>query len=188
MVRRRQFLLMAGALLAMPWYGFGHAQSKVWRVAYIASGTRSVYDEEFPAGMRDLGYEVGKNLVIEWRFANGQYDRLPALVADVLSKNVDLIIAAGTPVAQAAKQATSKVPVVMTTVGDPVASGVVASLARPGGNITGLSLANADLPGKWLELARTVAPQSAIMVLADRNQPTAPTYVKSIQSLAQRLG
>ena len=179
---------MTGGLLAMPWHGLGRAESKVWRVAYISSGTGLGYDQEFLKGMRDLGYAVGKNLVVEWRFAHGQYDRLPALVADVLGKNVDVIIASGTPVAQAAKQATSKVPVVMTTVGDPVASGLVASLARPGGNITGLSLANAALPGKWLELARTIAPQGAIIVLADRNQPTAQAYVKNIQSLAQRSG
>lgn len=183
-VQRRHFLLAAGALLGAP--RLGHSQSRVWRVAYITSGALSEYDQEFPKGMRDLGYEVGKNLVIEWRSANGQYDLLPGLIADVLRKNVDLIIAAGTPVAQAAKQATSKVAVVMTTVGDPVASGIVASLARPGGNITGLSLANADLPGKWLELGTTVTPQGHVLVLADRNQPTAPAYVKSIQGLAQR--
>ena len=186
--KRRWFLLMAGALLTKSRRGFAQPSSRIWRVGYISSGAHLAYAEEFPKGMRTLGYEVGKNLVIEWRFANGNYDRLPALVADVVSRNVDVIIAAGTPVVQAVKRTATNVPVVMTTVGDPVASGFVASLARPGGNITGLSLDNADVSGKWLEMARAIAPRGSIAVLADPNQQTHQVYVKKIQSLTRQLG
>jgi putative ABC transport system substrate-binding protein len=138
--------------------------------------------------MRELGYEVGRNLVIEWRFADGHYDRLPALAAELVHGNFDVIVVAGTPAADALNRATSTVPVVMSVVGDPVASGFVSSLARPGGNFTGLSLANTGVSLKWFELARTVAPGSQIGVLADSNQPTARWYVKSIERVAQELG
>jgi putative ABC transport system substrate-binding protein len=101
---------------------------------------------------------------------------------------VDVIVVASTPAAAALKRATSTVPVVMSIVGDPVRSGFISSLARPGGNFTGLSLANPDVSVKWFELARTLAPRSQIGVLADSNQPTAPWYVKSIEHAAQELG
>jgi len=138
--------------------------------------------------MRELGYEVGRNLVIESRFAGGHYDRLPALAAELVHGNFDVIVVSSTPAAAALKRATSTVPVVMSIVGDPVRSGFVSSLARPGGNFTGLSLANPDISLKWFELARTVAPGSQIGVLADSNQPTAPWYVKNIERVAQELG
>jgi putative ABC transport system substrate-binding protein len=138
--------------------------------------------------MRELGYEEARNLVIEWRTANGHFDRLPALAAELVSREVDVIVGSTTPAISAAKRATSTIPIVMALVGDPVASGFVASLARPGGNITGLSLANTELSAKWLELARVVTPGSQIGVLADSNQPTAQRYVKDIQRAAQKLG
>jgi putative ABC transport system substrate-binding protein len=138
--------------------------------------------------MRELGYEEAKNLVIEWRVADSHYDRLPALAAELVSRKVDVIVGSGTPAVGAAKRATTTIPIVMALVGDPVASGFVPSLARPGGNITGLSLANPQISMKWLELARVVTPGSQIGVLADANQPTAQWYVKNIQGEAQKLG
>jgi putative ABC transport system substrate-binding protein len=138
--------------------------------------------------MRDLGYQEGRNLVIEWRFADGDFNRLPAQATDLVSKKVDVIVVGGTPALAAVKRATSTIPVVMTTVGDPVEAGFVTSLARPGGNITGLSLANTDLWAKWYELARSVSPGSQIGVLANPKQQTGQGYVKNIQSLAQKLG
>ncbi|MGQ0510270.1 MAG: ABC transporter substrate-binding protein [Betaproteobacteria bacterium] len=138
--------------------------------------------------MRELGYEVGKNLVIEWRFAEGHVDRLAGQAADLVNREVDVIVGAGTAAVRAAKQATSTIPIVMSYAGDPVSSGFIASLARPGGNITGLSLATTDTSAKWLELAKLVAPRSQVGVLADPNQPTVQWHVKNIQSAAQQLG
>lgn len=181
---RRRFVLAATALLAAPRVGFPQQGPKVWRVGYFQG---SLYLDEFTKGMRELGYEVGRNLVIESRFAGDHYDRLPALAAELVHRNVDVIVVASTPAAAALKRATSTVPVVMSIVGDPVRSGFVSSLARPGGNFTGLSLANPDVSLKWFELARTVAPGSQIGVLADSNQPTAPWYVKNIERAAQEL-
>jgi putative tryptophan/tyrosine transport system substrate-binding protein len=138
--------------------------------------------------MRDRGYEVGQNYVIESRFAEGRYERLPAMAADLVKRNVDVIVGSTTPATNAAKRATGSIPIVMAIVGDPVASGFVASLARPGGNVTGLSLANTDVSSKWLEFARIVAPGPQIGVLADANQPTAKWHVQNIQNAAQKLG
>ena len=185
---RRRFVLSAGALVAIPCIAVAQQGPKVWRVGYIASGAPAPYTDEFPKTMRELGYEVGKNLVIEWRFAAGDFNRLPALAKDLVNKRVDVIVCAGTPATRAAQQATSTIPIVMAIVGDPVGSRFVASLARPGGNITGLSLANADVSTKWFELARSISRQSVIGVLADANQPTAQGYIKDIQGAAQKLG
>lgn len=185
---RRRLLLATGALFVVPRLGLAQQSSKVWRIGYIAPGGPSDFTDEFRNGMRDLGYVEGKNVLIEWRFAHGDFRRLPAQAAELVNINVDVIVVGGTPAADAAKRATSTIPVVMATVGDPVASGFVTSLGRPGGNITGLSLANTDLPTKWFELARSVSPGSKIGVLANPKQQTAQWYVKDIQSVAQKLG
>jgi putative ABC transport system substrate-binding protein len=185
---RRRFVLSAGALVAIPRIAVAQQGRKVWHVGYIGSSTRAPYMDEFPKAMRELGYEPGKNLVIEWRFADGDFDRLPALAKDLVDKRVDVIVGGGTPATRAAQQATSTIPIVMAVVGDPVGSRFVASLARPGGNITGLSLANAEVSTKWFELARSISRQPVIGVLADANQPTAEAYVKNIQGAAQKLG
>lgn len=183
--RRRRFLLTAGVLLAAPRAGFPQRGPKVWRVGYFQGAP---YLDEFTKGMRELGYEVGRNLVIESRFGGDDYDRLPALAAELVHRRLDVIVVTSTPAAAALKRATSTVPVVMSLVGDPVRSGLVSSLARPGGNFTGLSLANPDISLKWFELARMVAPGSQIGILADSNQPTTAWYVKDIERIAQQLG
>lgn len=188
-IQRRQFLLSAGALLAIPRRASAQQSAKIWRIGYItAGGPRASYLDELRKAMRDLGYEAGKNYVIELQVANGKYERLPALAADLVKRNVDVIVGIGTPAINATKRATSSIPIVMALVGDPVASGFVASLARPGGNVTGLSLANTDISSKWLELARTVAPGSRIGALADSNQSTVKWHLKNIQNAAQKLG
>lgn len=185
---RRRLLLATAALFVVPPLGLAQQSSKVWRIGYISSGAGIDQGDEFRKGMRDLGYVEGKNVLIEFRFARGDFSRLPAQAADLINGKVDVIVVSGTPAAAAVKRATSTIPVVMDTVGDPVASGFVASLARPGGNITGLSLANTDLPAKWFELARSVSPGSKIGVLANPKQQTAQWYEKSILSVAQKLG
>ena len=184
----RRLLLAAGGVLVIRRMGFAQQSSKVWRVGVLVTGRRVPYLDDLSKGLRELGYEEGKNLVIEWRFAEGHFDRLPPLAAELVSRKVDVLVASGTPAAEALKRATSTIPVVMAIVGDPVGSGLVASLAQPGGNITGLSLANAEIATKWLELSRSVAPSDHIGLLADLNQKTAPGYVSSIQSAAQGIG
>ena len=109
-------------------------------------------------------------------------------MADLLRRNVDVIVTASTPATEVARKATSKIPIVMATVGDPIGSGFVASLARPGGNITGLSLDNADISPKWFEFARMVAPQASIGILSDPKQPPARGHVKNIENAAQKIG
>lgn len=186
--RRRRLLFATGAMLTVPRLGFAQQSSKVWRIGYIGSGNAATYLDEFRKGMRDLGYEEGRNLLIERRSAHGDFDRLPAQAADLVKRKADVIVVSGTPAANAVQRVTSTTPVVMALVGDPVASGFAASLARPGGNITGLSLANTDLPAKWFELAKDLSPGFKIGVLANPKQQTAQWYVKNIQSVAQKLG
>jgi len=186
-IQRRQFLLSAGALLAIPRRAFAQQSSTIRRIGFI-NGGGGAYVDDLRKGMRDLGYEAGKDYVIEVRVADGRYERLPAMAADLVNRKVDVIVTSTTPATDAARRATSSIPIVMALVGDPVASGFVASLARPGGNVSGLSLANTDVSSKWLELARIVAPGSQIGVLADANQPTAKWHLKNIQNAAQQLG
>jgi hypothetical protein len=112
----------------------------------------------FREGLRELGYVEGQNIVIEYRWAEGQYERVPVLIAELLEQKVEVIVTAGTPATQAVKKATTWVPLVMVAVGDPVATGIVASLGRPGGNITGLTSISEDLEGKRLELLKRGAP------------------------------
>lgn len=190
MITRRLFVVALGmGALAAPFCSSAQQRLKVWRVGYLGGSARSPLSDEFLRAMRSLGYEEGRNLAIELRHADGQYERLPALAADLVNRKVDVIVAGTTPAAKAAQQATSTIAIVMATVGDPVRSGLVASLARPGGNITGLSLATTDTSAKWLELARIVAPQSSrIAVLGNPNQPTAAAHLRNIQDAAQKIG
>ena len=118
----------------------------------------STLQEAFRQGLRDLGYVEGRNLVIEYRDAEGKVERLPALAAELVALKVDVIVASGTLAALAAKQATRTLPIVFSPAADPVASGLVTSLARPGGNVTGLSLLNSELVGKWLEQLKQAIP------------------------------
>ncbi len=152
--------------------------AKVPRVGVLASSAaaNSPYVfEAFRQGLRELGYVEGRNIAIEWRFAEGKLDRLPDLAAELVRLKVDVIVASSNPGIVALKRATETIPIVMSVVGDPVGSGFVASLARPGGNITGLSNMAEDLSGKRLELLREVVPRLS-RVAVWRN-PTIPTHV-----------
>jgi putative ABC transport system substrate-binding protein len=165
---RRDFLALLSGTAALPFSGLRAVRAqpagKVRRIGFMGNSTPELEAnliEPFRDGLRALGYVEGGNLQIEYRWAEGNYDRFPELVAELLAQKVELIVTAGTPATQAVKRATSTVPLVMVAVGDPVGTGIVPSLARPGGNITGLSSIAPDLEGKRLELLRDLLPNLA---------------------------
>jgi ABC-type uncharacterized transport system substrate-binding protein len=169
MISRRTFLLtsLVGAI-AGPLAVAAQQEGKVARIGYLTSDSAAPprLREAFLQGLRDLGYVEGRNLVIEYRFAEGKFERLPALAAELVALKVDVILAPAPPYAQAAMQATRSIPIVFTVAGDPVASGLVTSLARPGGNATGLSVLAPDLVGKGLQhLTQAVPGVSRVAVL-----------------------
>ena len=150
----------AGGLVVAPSAAEAQQAAKVARIGYLGTN-RAVaprHVDAFLQGLRDLGYVEGRNLVIEYRDAEGKLERLPALAAELVALKVDVIVAATTPGALAAKQATKTVPIVFAVAADPVTDGLVASLARPGGNVTGLSYLGPDLVGKLLELLKQAVP------------------------------
>jgi putative tryptophan/tyrosine transport system substrate-binding protein len=139
--------------------------------------------------LRELGYAEGQNLVIEERWAEGRYDRLPALMAEVLGRNVDVLVTYTTPAGIAARNATSRIPIVDALMGDPVGAGLVASLARPGGNVTGLSQAWADIAGKWLELLQETIPRlSTVAVIENPGNASSRGTVKELEATAPTRG
>ena len=155
MTTRRELLLAMGVLAALPAYS--QQAGKVWCVGFIGPEKRpvSIDSERFGAfsrGLRDLGYIEGKNLIIEWRFAEGKTDRLAETAAEFVRLKVDVIVPVGLPAARAAQKVTTAIPIVFVGPGDPVGVGLVKSLARPGGNITGPSTISGDLGPKRLEL------------------------------------
>jgi putative tryptophan/tyrosine transport system substrate-binding protein len=142
--------------------------------------------DAFRQGLRELGYEEGRNISIEYRWAEGRDERLPGLAADLVRLKVDVIVA-GAGAVEAAKHATTTIPIVMPVSGDPVRAGLVASLARPGGNITGLTSLSGELPGKWMELLKETVPRvSRVAVLWDRASD--PNQVKTSEAAARSLG
>ena len=148
--------------------------------------------EAFRAGLRDLGYQEGRDVVIEYRWADSNYDRLPALMAELINLRVDVIVTHGTPGVMAAKQATSTIPIVIAVVGDAVASGLVASLARPGGNVTGLTFFQPELNAKRLELLKETVPDltdvGVLLNPANRmNEPVLPQVTQVARSLKLEL-
>ncbi len=178
-------------LLALPFPARAAQQTKIPRIGYLVTGslpTNSDRIEAFRQGLRELGYVEGKNIVIEWRSTDGKPDRLPALVAELIGLKVDIIISAGAAVTRAAKEATSTIPIVMTNDSDPVGSGLVASLAQPGGNITGLSNFAPELSGKRLEILREVVPKlSRVAVLGGSTGPTNSPVRREIELAAKAL-
>jgi putative ABC transport system substrate-binding protein len=165
---------------------------KIPRIGYLSPRTRLnplPYDRAFLQGMAELGYVEGKNVVIEWRFADGAYERLPAFAAELVQLNVDVIVAPSSSAIRAAQQATTTIPIVFASTGDPVGSGFVPSLARPSGNITGLSNANLDVSTKLLELLMTIVPRlSRVAVLGNPGSSTHSAMLKSVQAAALTRG
>ena len=159
------------------------------RIGWLSAGERDPYEGVFLEGMRALGYVEGQNLVMEYRGAEGQYERLPALAAELVRLKVDVLLVVNTPAALAAKDATTTIPIVMAGVGDPVGSGLVASLARPGGNVTGLIALSTDLTGKQLEFLKDVLPTvSRVALLWNPANPAHALMVREADVAVRALG
>ena len=163
----------------------------VYRIGFLGNSTAALEANlvgPFREGLRDLGYVEGRNVLIEYRWAEGQYDRFPALIGELLALKVAVIVTAGTPATLAVKKATTSVPLVMTAVGDPVGTGIVPSLSHPGGNITGLTAISTEMDAKRLELLREVVPSvSYIALLWNAGSPLQVLAEKQVQAAAQVL-
>jgi putative ABC transport system substrate-binding protein len=153
------------------------------------TGSAGAFEETFLRALRELGYIEGRNLVMEYRWAEGKVERLPALAAELVSLKVDMIVTSGVPSAKAAKAATSSIPVVMATSADAVSDGLVASFAHPGANVTGMSLFSRELSGKRLEIVKETIPGiTRVAVLFNSLNPSNPPQSKETEAAAERLG
>jgi putative ABC transport system substrate-binding protein len=192
-MKRRDLLVLMGAA-AMTMAPGLHAQQKPMPViGYLSAATTpgplAPSLVAFREGLSETGYVEGQNLAIEYRWAEGRYDRLPAFAADLIGHNVDVIVANGTPGIQAAKSATSTVPIVFMGGGDPVASGLVASLARPGGNLTGISIMSTELNPKRLELLSELVPQAKVIaLLVNPNSTITESTIRDVEKAAHAKG
>jgi putative tryptophan/tyrosine transport system substrate-binding protein len=191
-IRRREFLLLGGgAAAAWPLAARAQQAGKTPRVGYIRAGTpnNDPFREEFVRGMRDLGYVEGRNIAYEFRHYGDDVESIPSLIGDLLSAKVDVIVAGGIPAIRAAQTATQNIPIVMGAASDPLGSGLVAGLARPGGNTTGLSMLSTELTVKRLELLKEVMPQAVrIAILQRPDNPAHPMFIKEIEPTAGVLG
>ena len=191
-LERRTFIaILAGSLLATPLAAEAQPKAGVPRIGYLGNSSPSLESDlvdAFRQGLGEFGYTEGQNITIEYRWAEGKYDRFPDLVADLVRLKVDVIVTAGTPGALAAKQATKTIPIVMAVAADAVGAGLVASLARPGGNVTGSTTIVQELEGKRLELLREVVPRlSRVAVLWNPANPVQPIILKQTQLAAPGL-
>jgi len=190
-IGRRDFIVLAGGAAAV-WPLAAQAQAAMPVIVYLAAGS-SKGDEQIAAallkGLAETGYEDGKNVRIEYRWADNQYERLPSMATDLVRQKVAVIAATTTPAAKAAKQATTTIPIVFTTISDPVQIGFVGSLSRPGGNVTGVTLLSVEVGPKLLELLRGAAPSATVLgLLVNPTNPNAESQVKNTQAAALRLG
>jgi putative ABC transport system substrate-binding protein len=185
-------LAVAVGLIAVPLAAGAQPAGKVARVGFLGNSTAALEANlvgPFREGLRDLGYVEGQNVRIEYRWAEGKYERFPALIAELAALKIDVLVTAGTPAALAVKKAAPTFPLVMVAVGDPVATGLVADLGRPGGNMTGLSSIAPDLEGKRLELLREVTPRlTHVAVLWNPANSFHVGSLKETRAAAQVLG
>jgi putative tryptophan/tyrosine transport system substrate-binding protein len=169
----------------------GAAAGEDPRIGFLGNSTAALEEnlvEPFRQGLRDLGYVEGRNILIEYRWAEGKYERFPTLIAELIALKVDVIVTAGTPASLAVKKATTSIPLVMIAVGDPVGTGLITSLAHPGGNIPGLTSIAGDLEGKRLELLREVVPGlSHVAVFWNPASPFQVVAEKEVQAAARVL-
>jgi len=184
-------VVLTVSLTLAPVAGEAQQAGKVHRIGFLGNSTPALEANlvgPLREGLRELGYVEGQNILIEYRWAEGKYERLAALVAELLARNVEVIVTAGTPASLAVQKATTSVPLVMVAVGDPVATGLVASLARPAGNITGLTSMGDELEGKRLELLRELIPTlSQVAALTNSGNASLKKASEVLQAVAAAL-
>jgi putative ABC transport system substrate-binding protein len=193
MNKRRSLLVAFGASGLWGSFGVsGQQRARVWRVGFLSLSSASESAQNtaaFVQGLRELGYIEGKNIVVEWRFAEGNFERLTAMAADLVQLKVDVIVAVASAAIGAARKATATIPIVMATTGDPVGSGFVRSLARPGGNVTGLSNMDGDTGAKLFDLLLTAVPSvSRVGLLVTPTSTTYRAILESVQAGARNRG
>jgi putative tryptophan/tyrosine transport system substrate-binding protein len=191
-MRRREFITLLGGAVAWPLAARAQLAGKVYRLGQLSGGTaasRITLLAAFMRGMHDLGYVEGKNLVIEHRYAEGRFEALPSLVQELLAWNPDVLFVSTTPASLAAKAATSTVPIVMVSVADPLGVGLITSLSRPGGNVTGVTNIGAELAGKRVEILKEIVPAaSRIAVLINPDDQNALLQMQDARLAAEKLG
>ena len=189
-LKRREFITLLGGAAAWPLAASGQ-QPAMPVIGFLGGADPVGYAPQIEAlrlGLRDYGYVEGRTITIEYRWAEGRYDRLPALAADLVRRKVAVIVTQGTPAAFAAKQATTTIPIVMAIVGNPVDTGLVSTLARPGGNITGSSFFYAELSAKRLEIMKELMPPLARAgVLLNPDNPAMPSIVRAMTQMAKAI-
>jgi putative tryptophan/tyrosine transport system substrate-binding protein len=191
-MRRREFIGIAGAAVAYPLATRAQQPAKLPTIGFLGANTASAqrsWTAGFVQRLQELGWVEGRNVVIEYRWAEGRIERSPEIIAEFINRKVDVIVVHGTANVIAAKQATSAIPIVFPIAGDPVANALVASLARPGGNVTGLSNQFPDLMGKRLELLREAIPGvSRLAVLDDPGNPSMAPEMRELRAAAKAIG
>jgi ABC-type uncharacterized transport system substrate-binding protein len=188
-IRRREFIVVLGGMVALPLPLRAQQAAKVYRIGYLGVTSHAGYAREIEAllrGLRQLGYEEGKNIAMYYQFGEGHYDRLPALASELVTSKVDTIVTHSTPGARAAKQATSTIPIIVTAAADLVSSGLVPSIARPGGNLTGLTFFFAEICAKRVELIKEAVPGATRLgVLVN---PANPSGEMALTAMARAAG
>jgi putative tryptophan/tyrosine transport system substrate-binding protein len=192
-LQRREFIsLLGGAAASWPLAARAQSPRKVPRIGVLLPGTAASFALRTKAlleGLRDLGYVEGQTIAIEWRWGQDRVEGLADLAADLVGRNVDVIVTGGTPAAKALKTATGTIPIVMAIIGDPVAAGLVDSLARPGGNATGFSIVAPELSGKRLELLKEMVPElSPVAVMLNTRNPQSQFELTEMQAAARAMG
>ena len=192
-MRRREFITLISGAAVWPLAARAQQPVKVPRIGYIDPLSRSSlmgmgWVEAFRSGVHDLGYVEGKNIIIEYRWSEGKYDRLPGLAAELVHLGIDILVTYGTPATRAAKQATTTVPIVMAISGDAIATGLIISLNRPGGNITGSTFFNPELCAKRLELIKEAVPSTTrVGVLFNPDNPIQLPCLQEMERTAKSI-
>jgi putative ABC transport system substrate-binding protein len=188
-VNRRELIALAGGAAAWPLAARAQQQPVIGLLGGATATGWGPFVTAFRQGLSEAGYEEGRNVALEARWAGGQYERLPAMAADLIQRKVDVIAAFTTPAARAALAATTTIPIVFTTISDPVQLGLVASLSRPGGNVTGVTRLEVEVGQKLLELLHELIPRAmAIAVLVNPANPNSETQLRNLKSAARLLG